>query len=455
MLLTAREAADRLGVKLDTLYAYVSRGRLRSLAVPGSRQRRYRQEDVDALRDPAIATVRGNAEELTPVIASSICLIERGRLYYRGQDAIILAQTASLEEVAALLWQDPDGTLPIPGTPTPVSSTGRAVAGAHGLNLWAEGPRPGAPPNSPDHPRVFTQRAIASVARGRGGEGGVGVPAREESAGEGREGWGLEGEAGLGLIERCQLRLAQLSAIDLAALDLTRAGVMRTGRLILDALGTTIGGTVPEDCPLHRRIAASWHLDVEGVDLVRRCLVLLADHELNASTFVARCVASTGATPYAVVSAALAALSGRRHGGASAQAEVLLHELMRGGDPMAGMAARLARNETLPGFGQPLYPEGDPRAVAILDALAGNLPEAWRRIEPILAAAAQLIRQRANVDFALAAATAALGLPQGAALALFIVGRSVGWIAHAIEQYETGILIRPRARYTGPRPGES
>jgi citrate synthase len=391
MLLTAREAADRLGVKLDTLYAYVSRGRLRSLAVPGSRQRRYRQEDVDALRDPAIAAVRTTGEELTPVIASSICLIEGGRLYYRGHDAVVLAATATLEEVAALLWQ---------------------VAAPHPGPLAAHGER--------EDPAAV--------------------------------GWA--GERELGLIERCQLRLAQLSAIDLAALDLTRAGVMRTGRLILDALATTIGGTVQQPRSLHLRIAASWHLDAPGVDLVRRCLVLLADHELNASTFVARCVASTGATPYAVVSAALAALSGRRHGGASAQAEVLLHELIRGGDPLAGMAARLARNEMLPGFGQPLYPEGDPRAVAILDALAGNLPEAWARIQPILDAAARLVRQRPNVDFALGAATAALGLPQGAALALFILGRSVGWIAHAIEQYETGILIRPRARYTGPRPGE-
>ena len=144
-----------------------------------------------------------------------------------------------------------------------------------------------------------------------------------------------------------------------------------------------------------------------------------------------------------------------RHGGASAQAEVLLHELLRGGDPLAGMDARLARNEMLPGFGQPLYPEGDPRAVAILEALAANLPQAWQRIKTILDAAARLIPQRPNVDFALAAATAALGLPQGAALALFILGRSVGWIAHASEQLQTGKFIRPRARYVGPVPGRT
>ena len=178
----------------------------------------------------------------------------------------------------------------------------------------------------------------------------------------------------------------------------------------------------------------------------------MADHELNASTFVARCVASTGATPYAVVSGALAALSGRRHGGASARAEALFYEITQHGDPMAVMAARLARDEHLPGLGHPLYPDGDPRAEALLAAAMAATPASRPLIEAAVAAARRLSGQRPNVDFALAAATTALGLPQGAALSLFVVGRTVGWIAHAIEQYQSGVLIRPRARYTGPRP---
>ncbi len=182
---------------------------------------------------------------------------------------------------------------------------------------------------------------------------------------------------------------------------------------------------------------------------MRRCLVLLADHELNASTFVARCIASTGATPYAVVSGALAALSGRRHGGASARAEALFRELGDDPDPMAAMAARLARGDDLPGLGQPLYPEGDPRALAIVEAIAKARPETGKRVIATAAAAKQLTGLHPNVDFALGATATALGLPQGAALGLFLVARSVGWLAHAIEQYESGVLIRPRARYTG------
>jgi citrate synthase len=388
MLLSARDAAQLLGVKLDTLYAYVSRGLLQSLAVPESRERRYDAAAVERLLTVRREARRKPTAALTPVIGSAISLIDGHRFYYRGVDATGLADTATLEAAAALLWE---------GVPHP----------------------------SP-------------------------LPAGGEREGPAATRW--EGEGRLGLIERCQIRLARLAAEDPVALDLSRAGVVRTGWAILDQVTACLGAEMPTRGPVHRRIAEHWQLGAGGADLVRRCLVLLADHELNASTFVARCVASTGATPYAVVSAALAALSGRRHGGATARAEALFREIIAGGDPTAVLAARLARNEELPGLGHPLYPEGDPRAAAILHAVGASLPEAWGRVEPIVASAGRLARQRPNVDFALAAAMAALAVPPGAALGLFVVGRTVGWIAHALEQYESGVLIRPRARYLGPRP---
>ena len=410
-LLTARQTAERLGIKRDTLYAYVSRGLLRSVPLPGSRERGYRADEVERLRAGRGASRAARGEPLIPVIDSSICLIEHGRLYYRGHDAIRLAETATLEEVADLLWDAGEDRLQAP-TPTLPRLRGRELSGV----------------------------ASKTLPRKRGRE------ARRASGGR------VGAEAPLGLIERCQVRLATLAAEDLAALDLTAAGIGRTGRTILYELAACVGDRAPGRDPLHCQLAARWRLDDAAADLVRRCLVLLADHELNASTFVARCVASTGATPYAVVSAALLALSGRRHGGASARAEALLHEIAQHGDPLAVMAARLARDEHLPGLGQPLYPEGDPRADALLAATIAAVPAARPRIEAAVAAAGRLSGQRPNVDFALAAATTALGLPQGAALSLFVVGRTVGWIAHSIEQYQSGVLIRPRARYTGPRP---
>src|SRR6266851_71235 len=388
MFLTARQAADRLGVKLDTLYAYVSRGRLGSIMVPGTRERRYRSEDVEALLDTRSGTrppPNSDPEAPMPVIGSSICLIENGSFYYRGQDAVRLSEQATLEEIARLLWFDEAGS-ELPDASGPPRSAGAAPAS--------------------------------------------------------------------GLIERCQIRLAQLGDEDLSALDLTRARVARTGWRILRELATCIAPSLPSPQPIHHRLAAAWRSRGAGADLLRRCLVLIADHELNPSTFVARCVASTGATPYAVVGAALSALSGGRHGGETARAEGLFSELLEGDDPMAVMAGRLARGERLPGFGQPLYPEGDPRAVAILAALEQAAPEAHALAQTTAEIGLRLTGRRPNVDFALAAAAMGLGLPRNAALGLFIIGRTVGWIAHAIEQYESGILIRPRARYLGPQPEE-
>jgi citrate synthase len=131
----------------------------------------------------------------------------------------------------------------------------------------------------------------------------------------------------------------------------------------------------------------------------------------------------------------------------------LIRELLESDDPMAVMAGRLARGERLPGFGQPLYPEGDPRATAVLAVLAQTAPEVHALAEKAAETGLRLIGRRPNVDFALATAALGLGLPRNAGLGLFVIGRSVGWIAHAIEQYESGVLIRPRARYLGPRPG--
>jgi citrate synthase len=248
--------------------------------------------------------------------------------------------------------------------------------------------------------------------------------------------------------------LAQLGDENFAALDLTRAQVIRTGWRMLNELAACTTPTVSSPEPIHRRLAAAWKATGTGAELLRRCLVLIADHEFNPSTFVARCVASTGASPYAVVAAALSALSGDRHGSGTARAEGLFRELLEGDDAMTVLAGRLARGERLPGFGQPLYPEGDPRAVAILAALAQAAPEAHAVAERAAEIGLRLTGRHPNVDFAMAAAAMGLGLPRNAALGLFIIGRAVGWIAHAIEQYESGVLIRPRARYLGPRPNE-
>jgi citrate synthase len=229
---------------------------------------------------------------------------------------------------------------------------------------------------------------------------------------------------------------------------------MATGARIIQLLAaatvypdTNRGGTVAEALQGH------WvpNLPV-AARAINAALVLCADHELNVSAFTARCVASAGATPYDVVMAGLAALRGSRHGGHTARVEAFLDEV--GSAARAGqvLGDRLRRGETIPGFGHPLYPEGDPRGRRLMELATeiGKRSRAVTLAKAVVAEAWRLIGEHPTVDFGLVAISRALGLPAGAPLALFAIGRTAGWIGHALEQYQSGVMIRPRARYTGP-----
>lgn len=381
--LTAAEAAAELGVGRATLYAYVSRGLIRSEPVAGSRSRLYRADDVRRLRarpEPGETLSWG-----APVLTSAITLIADGRLHYRGRDACALAVSASVESVARLLWQQD-----------------------------ADDPFAAPPPPLPESPR---------------------------------------GLAGLAL---CQAMLPAAAAGDLRAFNLSPAGVAATGVRILRLMTAALTGGAPEVAPIETRLALGWGAEASAEAVLRAALILCADHELNPSAFAARVVASTGATPYAAVTAGLAALQGPRHGGATAQVAAFLAGLDASGAMPAQVASRLERGEPLPGFGHPLYPGGDIRARLLLDrtAAAADAPtvEADRRVAE---AVRELTGLQPNIDFALVAAARALRLPPAAPLALFAIGRAIGWIAHIQEQYAEPGVIRPRARYAGdpPKPG--
>jgi citrate synthase len=166
---------------------------------------------------------------------------------------------------------------------------------------------------------------------------------------------------------------------------------------------------------------------------------------LNASTFAVRVVGSTGASLPGALMAGLAALTGPRHGGMTMRTVAMFAEALAAPDPAAFFAARLARGEPIWGLHHALYPDGDIRARALRDAHEPSGALRWT-IDAAEAAGGMLL----NVDGALAALAHTLGLSQEAAFAIFALGRTTGWIAHAIEQTETGALIRPRARYVGP-----
>ena len=371
-LLSAAEASALLGVRPASLYAYVSRGRIRALPHPDDpRARLYAREEIEALVSQKQRQARPGAAAATaldwglPVLTTALGSIKDGRLAYRGHDAVALSATLNLEEAAALLWGFES-----------VVFRGRA---AHVM------PEAGSP----------VDRAVAALA--------AELPDS------------LPGEQG-----------ARLAA--------------RAARLVR-IIGSAAAGRWLAEAPLHEALAATWQAPA-AASAIRMALVLVADHELNASTFAVRVAASTGAPLTHALIAGLVTLAGPMHGGATDRVAAFLDEAKRFGDPAAAVHARLARGDGLPGFGHRLYPAGDPRATALLATLDIAEPE-----RALLDAVESATGQKPTIDVALVMLQRRYRLPARSALALFATGRSVGWIAHAMEQAASGQLIRPRAVY--------
>jgi citrate synthase len=398
--LAADEAAKELGISLPTLYAYVSRGLIRSEAIGGSRRsRRYRADDVRVLkqrrelrRNPAKA-IAGALHWGEPVMESAITLIANGHVYYRGQDAVALAMSRTVEEVAALIWTGDFG------------SAEKLFAGQPSLSR-----------------RYLTIRKHLSE---------------------------------LPTPETFQVLLPLAAADDVSACDLRPAAVVQTGARILRLLCSVAIGTHSDGKGLARTLQEGWApVKPKAAQLINAALILCADHELNVSSFTARCVASAGSTPYGVVTGGLAALEGVKHGKATERVEAFLHEARTPAGVSQAMISRLRRGEKIPGFGHPLYPEGDPRGKVLLELVATMFPKS-----PVVAMAAaateeafKLMGERPTIDFGLVILARGLSLPPGGALTLFAIGRTIGWIGHAIEQYQKDRIIRPRARYIGELP---
>ena len=224
-----------------------------------------------------------------------------------------------------------------------------------------------------------------------------------------------------------------------------RAGASLVGEaaVLLRTLAAALGADLAAGTSIAAGFARGWNCSAHAGEAIRVALVLMADHELNASTFAARVAASTGAPLAAAALAGLATLLGPAHGGASLRVRALIEDAQRQG-ARAAVQQQLARGDPLPGFGHPLYPEIDPRAAALLERVA--LTDVAAALVDETFAATGL---RPNIDFAAVAMTLAHRLPSDAPFRLFAAARAAGWLAHAMEQAESGRLIRPRARYTG------
>ena len=406
----ASEAARLLGVKLPTLYAYVSRGLLRSLPGRAGRARRYLRSDVEALRTrgPSVRAAAGALRWGEPILESSITEMTPAGPAYRGRLATELARGgASFESVAELLW-----TGALPAEPA-------AWEAAPCPEL--EGVLPLLPVDAP-HAAVFPVLVAARAARDAG---------RFDTTPEGV----LPRARGLIRLLAAGLALPRAPARARRAAKAPRIAEVVARAFALDSSPATLSA-------------------------VDAFLILLADHELNASTFAARVAASTHADVYAVVQAGLATLSGPLHGASSDRFEALLAEVGAPEHAERAVQERARRGELVPGFGHPFYgAAGDARARVLLELAWERKPAPEVAIaNAVIGALERAAKPPPNVDSAAVVLRAALGMPRGAVAGLFAVGRSAGWIAHALEQVASGHLLRPRARYKGPTaavaPGE-
>ncbi|MEU3372435.1 citrate synthase [Streptomyces sp. NPDC006660] len=408
--LTTREAAQRLGVKPETVYAYVSRGQLSSERAPGGRGSTFDAREVDALarrgnrREPSAGGATGG--ELS--FPTALTLIDKDRYFFRGVDAVELATAYGFEEVAEWVW------------------TGELTRGA----------RFTAPP-----PFLEAARRAAGA-----------LPAHS------------------GAMDRLRVAAVAVSAADPLRFDLDPSAVLGCGRMLIPTLvgalpkaaRTEKDATDENDTDDEGRLAGRlWRRltpqgpDATSIRLLDTALALLIDHDLAASTLAARVAASARAHPYAVVSAGLGALEGPLHGAASGLAHRTLAEVLERGGAAPVVADHLRSGRRVPGLGHRLYTGEDPRATALF-ALLGAIPQAADALaaaRDVVDTTARHTALYANIDLALAVMSVAFGMPAEAGETVFAVARTAGWIAHALEEYaERPLRMRPSGHYTGPRP---
>jgi citrate synthase len=398
--LTTKEAAELLGVKPETVYAYVSRGQLSSRREPGGRGSTFDAKEVAALarrnrREPGGSSPAGG--ELS--VRTGITLIDKDRYYFRGVDATELAARHSYEEIAEWLW------------------TGRL--------------RPGITFTAPDTAVDVARRTVHALP--------------EHS----------------GPTDRLRVAAIAAATADPLRFDLSPDAVLGAARTLIPTMVAALPPlrhTHRDAVPLAERLwgrLTGRTPDEASLRVLDTALGLLVDHDLAVSTLAVRVAASARAHPYAAVSAGLGALEGPLHGAASGLAHRLLLDVLHRGTAAPVVADELRTGRRVPGLGHRLYPGEDPRARALF-ALLEDVPAA----APALAAARDVVATtarhtplHANVDLALAVLTVACGMEATAGETVFAVARTAGWIAHILEEYEERPLrMRPSGRYVGARP---
>ena len=406
-MLTVEQAADRLGIKVPSLYAYVSRGLVERHTAADGRSM-FEEAAIIRLASRGRPRLSSRESSIHLLIETELTRIDSQRVSFRGHDVAELVGEHTFEQVAELLWLGRLGDEHEPWVSTPVD-----IAAI-----------PGDPPRQ--------------------------VPPAD----------------------RLRIALALAGAADPFRSNLEPEAVAAAGRhavaTMVDALGDpprgptprlTIGGSARRSTIAARLwIALAGRRRVAGgVEVLNSAMVLLADHELAASTLGARVAASARADPYAVIGAGLGVVNGALHGRASSLSRRLLDDAaVRGAG--AAISEALHTWRVLPGFGHQLYPEGDPRARLLLDHMRARLGShrGLGVAESLMRAVDVRTGQAPNVDFVLAVLTHVAGMPVDAGEVIFSVARCAGWLAHALEEYrEPPLRFRPRAAYVGVRPSSS
>ena len=405
---TREEALQVLGVKASTLYTYVSRGLIKSIAVEGSRARRFLRHDVERLRtrSQAHSGIAARAEGAMrwgePIITTQITEITPDGPNYRGRSAIELAKAGtSFEAVANFLWSGamPDETLS--WRPHPISIVPDVVLAALGTPM---------PPA--DVLKIFSIIVLA-----------IGLPDQ-------------------GLAEFSDGRTAAASQQIVQTLAGCCGLLHPPYRFVPPVEGESVAAQIT------RALGAG--TDEQVQHLVNAALVLCADLELTPGTFAARVAASAGSDLYACVAAGISAHAGVLTGRGSDKAEELL---LDSGE--ATLRRKLDMLQTfgrkLYGFNHPYFPKGDPRAYMLIELARriDPLPEQARHALWFLEQARERCAAYPGMAVGLVTLSMALGLPRRSALALWAVSRAAGQIAHGLEQRVQGFVMRPRARFSG------
>jgi citrate synthase len=464
--LTAGEAARRLGVKPATLYAYVSRGILTRRKDPAGRTSRFDAGEIEDLARRGRPRRQAGAADI--VVESALTEIDGAQFRYRGLDVIRLATRRPFEEVAEFLWTGAFPAHPDPWQARPEAlAAGRAaqaalparalplerlqvivpaVAATDPLRLQLDPPAVQAAargliaslvdclPSPPAHPAA-SAAATSPAPPDPAPPSDFATPPDPNAL-------------------SCPVAPSYPDAPSYPAVPPTWA--------VPSASAAPPASADPgdPDAPIAERLWSSLSGRRPAPALLAAlsaALVLLADHELAASTLAARVAASVRADPYAVVATGLGAMGGALHGGASLGVENLLTAAGTPAGVPAVIRDLLRRGERVPGFGHFVYRGGDPRAALLLELIRAAAPRS-RGLAVADAVQAEVSGRGLpgpNIDFAIAVLALVAGMTTGAGEAIFAVARTAGWTAHAMEEYVRATPLRPRAVYVGPAPREA